>query len=191
METFDPTWLEGHDFVFFKLHGHRGQPYWYGDDHITALSADQLLLADLQGAVVFVANCWLFDHDGTPGPMLLPLLRTASAVIGGPGTNYALANKLGGTDLLALYVRFFLRLRLSAQAALRLAKIRLTLNRPCYATKDTLGFHVFTPLYQDPLTRVAAQERTEYDPTADNCPLTTVVKPTDNCSLKTAVKRPT
>ncbi|MFO7955864.1 MAG: hypothetical protein R6X33_02055, partial [Candidatus Brocadiia bacterium] len=143
-------WLEGRDFVLFKLHGLEGQPFWYGDDFTTALSAGQLAQADLQGAVVFVANCWLTDDDGQPGPMLQALLRAnAHAVIGGPGINYALANQIGGADLLALYVRFLLQVGFSAWNALKWAKVRLQIVRPSYVTQDTLDFR----MYQNPPRR--------------------------------------
>lgn len=150
METFEPHWLEGHDLVFFKLHGLKGQPYWYGDDHITALSAGQLAPADgsvgpdLQGAVVFVANCWLTDSDGTPGPMLEALFRAGpTAIIGGSGPTYALRDSIGGPDLLGLYLRYFLQLGFPIANAFRLAKVRLQLNRPDRVTQDTLGFKLY------------------------------------------------
>ncbi len=143
METFEPSSLEGHDLVFFKLHGLKGQPYWYGDDHITALSAGQLATADLQGAVVFVANCWLTDPDGTPGPMLDALFRAGSpAVIGGSGPTYALRDTIGGPDLLGLYLRYFLQLGFPIANAFRLARLRLYLKRPDRVTQDTLTFRL-------------------------------------------------
>lgn len=149
METFEIRDLEGHDFVYFKLHGLEGQPYWYGDSLTTALSAGQLATADLQGAVVFVANCWLVDDDGTPSPMLEALMhadqptRGPRAVIGGPGKNYALRNRIGGADLLALYVRFFLEVGFSLWSAFKWAKLRLQIVRPSYVTRDTLAFRIY------------------------------------------------
>jgi hypothetical protein len=149
METFDPRALEGHDFVYFKLHGLERQPYWYGDNFTTALSAGQLAQADLQGAVVFVANCWLTDDEGIPGPMLEALLhpdephRGPRAVIGGPGSNYALQDRIGGADLLALYVRFFLQVGFSLGSAFKWARVRLQVVRPSYVTRDTLAFRIY------------------------------------------------
>jgi hypothetical protein len=149
MATFEVRDLEGRDFVFFKLHGLEGQPYWYGDNHTTALSAGQLATADLQGAVVFVANCWLLNDDNQPSPMLEALLHTQDphrgprAVIGGPGTNYAYRNRIGGADLLALYVRFFLEVGFTVWSAFKWARIRLQVVRPTHVTRDTLAFRIY------------------------------------------------
>jgi hypothetical protein len=152
METFDPSLLAGRDLVWFKLHGRRGERYWYGDHHTTALSADQLAPADgsagpdLSGAVVFVANCWLADDGGAPGPMLHALTRTnPRAIIGGCGPNYAVAHRIGGVDLLGLYLRALLQIGFAPASALRLAKLRLRLRRPDRATADTLGFRLWRP----------------------------------------------
>mgnify|MGYP001375665810 CR=1 FL=1 len=146
METFDLTSLSGRDFVWFKLHGIEHQPYWYGDHHTTALSARQLAQADLEGAVVFVSNCWLVGNDGTHGPMLQALARAnPRAIIGGPGVNYCIPHRLGATDLLALYLRFFLQLGFTAYNALRLAKVRLILKRQDLPTTDTLAFRLWHP----------------------------------------------
>jgi len=152
MATFDPRLPAGSDFVWFKLHGLEGQPYWYGDNYTTALSARQLAQADLEGAVVFVSNCYLANDDGSPGPMLQALAHARpKAIIGGPGTNYALPDRLGATDLLALYVRWFLQVGFATYNALRMAKLRLQLRRlrqPRWAdrtTEDTLAFRIWQP----------------------------------------------
>jgi hypothetical protein len=156
METFDPSLLTGRQFVWFKLHGLEGERYWYGDDYVTALSAGQLAPADgivgpdLQGAVVLVSNCWLAHDDGTPGPMLEALARAnPTAIIGGSGANYALPDRLGATDLLALYLRWFLQVGFAAYNALQLAKTRLRLrlrHQDRQATEDTLAFRLWRPL---------------------------------------------
>jgi hypothetical protein len=145
-ETFDLSLLAGRDFVWFKLHGRQGAALWYGDHWTTALSASRLAQADLSGAVVFVSNCWLLDDSGVPGPMLAALAQAdAHAIIGGPGTNYAGLNHLAGTDLLGLYVRFFLQLGFTAQNAFRFARVRLNWHRPDKATEDTLAFQLWQP----------------------------------------------
>lgn len=147
MATFDLSSLAGRDFVWFKLHGLEGQPYWYGDHFTTALSAHQLAQADLEGAVVFVSNCWLSHNDGTHGPMLQALAAAnPRAIIGGPGINYTLPNRLGATDLMALYIRFFLQIGFSPHGAFRIARIRLILHKPDLATTDTLAFQLWKPL---------------------------------------------
>lgn len=176
MATFDPDLLAGHDLVWFKLHGRAGEPYWYGDHHATALSADQLAQADLEGAVVFVANCWLADHVGRPGPMLVALAQAnPKAIIGGAGTNYAEANRLGGTDLLGLYIRVFLQIGFCTYNALRLAKLRLQLKRPSFVNKDTLGFKMWKPIELPVLasaSAVRADPRSAQAPVPRTNPLT-------------------
>jgi hypothetical protein len=151
-ETFDLSLLAGRDFVWFKLHGRRGGSRWYGDHMTTALSADQLAPADgnvgpdLSGAVVFVSNCWLCDQQGLPSPMLIALARAnARAIIGGPGPNYARLDRVAGTDLLGLYVRFFLQLGFHATNAFRFARVRLSIHRPDRITTDTLAFRLWEP----------------------------------------------
>jgi hypothetical protein len=147
MHTFDPGLLAGRDLVWLKLHGIEGQRYWYGDDYTTALSAAQLAQADLEGAVVFVSNCWLADHFGEPGPMLRALAQAnPRAIIGGSGYNYALPDRLGGTDLLGLYVRVFLQVGFAAFNALRFAKLRLYLKHQDRVTQDTLAFTLWKPI---------------------------------------------
>ena len=153
MATFDLSSLSGRDLVWFKLHGIQGQPYWYGDNHTTALSARQLARADLEGAVVFVSNCWLASDDGTHSPMLRALAKAnPRAIIGGPGKNYTLANRLGATDLLALYLRWFLQVGFTPYNALRMAKVRMVLKHQRHdvhmhpATADTLAFRLWFPL---------------------------------------------
>jgi hypothetical protein len=145
-ETFDLALLAGRDLVWFKLHGREGERYWYGDNWTTALSADRLAQADLAGAVVFVSNCWLTDAAGFPGPMLVALAQAeAKAIIGGSGRNWALSTRIGGTDLLGLYVRVFLALGFSALNALRFAKFRLRAKRLDLVTTDTLRFQLWLP----------------------------------------------
>jgi len=146
MQTFDPGLLAGRDFVWFKLHGLQGERYWYGDHYLTALSARQLSSADLEGAVVFVSNCWLADEDGRPGPMLIALaMANPRAIIGGPGANYTTPGRLGATDLLALYIRVFLQVGFTPFGALRFAKTRLKIHRQDKVTRDTLAFQMWIP----------------------------------------------
>ncbi|MFH1485969.1 MAG: hypothetical protein ABIH46_07860 [Chloroflexota bacterium] len=140
MDSFTPSLMEGYEFLYFKLHGMPGQPFWYGDDGVTAISAHQIAEANLVGAVVFVANCHLPES-----PMLKALLGAgASAVIGGPGENYAGVQTIMGADLLGMYVRYLWQLGADAQRALRWAKLRLRLKWPSKATKDTLSFQLYT-----------------------------------------------
>jgi hypothetical protein len=145
-ETFDLELLAGRDLVWFKLHGREGERYWYGDNWTTALSARRVASARLAGAVVFVSNCWLCDQQGLPSPMLIALARAnARAIIGGAGTNYALENRIGGTDLLGLYFRFFREIGFSVRRAFRFAQARLRLHRPRLVAEDTLAFRLWRP----------------------------------------------
>jgi len=136
--------LDGYDFYYFKLHGLADQPFWYGDDFITAMATDTIVDARMSGAVVFVANCYLPES-----PMLWALLRAgARAVIGGPGENYARPNRVDGADLLGLWLRAGLLLGLSVEKAYRAAMLRVKAMKPGRAKSDTLAFRVWRP---DPL----------------------------------------
>jgi hypothetical protein len=74
------------------------------------------------------------------------------AIIGGPGKNYALTGRLAATDLLALYLRWFLAIGFTPFNALRMAKIRMILKHQRQdvhmhpATADTLAFRIWQPL---------------------------------------------
>lgn len=137
-DQIDPTWLEGFDLLYFKLHGLPSQPFWYGDGWQTALSDDVIRAANLSGAVVFVANCWLPES-----PMLQALLDAgARAVIGGSGPNYARLAGIDGADLLGLWFRMGMQVGMSVQFAFRFAQHRLRLKRGP-AAEDTLGFQLW------------------------------------------------
>jgi hypothetical protein len=77
--------MEGYQLLYFKLHGLPDQPYWYGDDLVTVMSAYGIGTTNLTGTVAFVCNCHL---DGSP--MLDALLKAGcDLVIGGAGVNDA------------------------------------------------------------------------------------------------------
>jgi hypothetical protein len=136
-ETFDPKWLEGNDFIYFKLHGFRNDPMWYNENYNAALTASQIRSAGLSGAVVFVANCYLPES-----PMLQALLSAgAKAVVGGSGENYAKVDEVHGADLLGLYFRLMLE---DYGAMLKMAKWRLVRKWPDKATLDALRFKIWT-----------------------------------------------
>jgi hypothetical protein len=154
LATFQPQTLEGYDFIYFKLHGLANQPYWYGDHWGTAMSAEQISQADLSGAVVFVANCHLYEIDPVtrrprPGPMLDALLSArAGAILGGPGENYGRLRGVHGADALGRTFRRCLGLHVSPQTAFKIAKARLRLNpRKDAATRDALQFRLFHRRY--------------------------------------------
>jgi hypothetical protein len=136
---FDPHALEA-DFLFIKLHGLKEQPFWYGDDWITALRADQIIQADLSHSVVFVCNCFLPES-----PMLDALTQAGARwIIGGHGPNYARPDELSGPDLLALTMRRLLAWHIPPDAAFILARKKLRIRKvQDLATRDALQFEVF------------------------------------------------
>jgi hypothetical protein len=115
--------LMGHDLVYFKLHGLPSQPFWYGDDWITALHTSAFHNVALKGTVVFVANCHLVES-----PFLDVILHTGATVIGGSGANFAQAEHVTGADQLGLYFRRALGTRVSPARALTIAKYMLDLR---------------------------------------------------------------
>ncbi|MCC6192051.1 MAG: hypothetical protein IT318_23730 [Anaerolineales bacterium] len=127
LDSFDPHVLDERRFLFFKLHGLEGQPYWYGDGAVTACSAEQLRTARLDGAMAFAANCW----GGVGSPMVQALLAAgAAAVVTGEGLNWAGTRRVDGIDVMALAWRKFLELGFSAEVALRVGKSVARLRRP-------------------------------------------------------------
>ncbi len=141
LDSFLPATLEGWRFIYFKLHGIKGEPYWYGDDWLTALSADTLHVADLRGTVVFAANCHLPES-----PMLDALLGAgAQAVVAGGGRNFAGITAMRGADLLGYYFRLMLQLHIPPRPALAMAKYGLrTIRRPSAPIADALRFQLFS-----------------------------------------------
>lgn len=124
--TFDPKQLEGRDLIFFKLHGLAGQPYWYGDGAITAISAEQIQSVKLDGALVFAENCF-----GLESPMPQALLSAgAAAVVAGGGINLAGISVPGGADLIATWWRRLLEAGYTVDHALRAGKFLAFLAQP-------------------------------------------------------------
>jgi hypothetical protein len=141
VESFFPTWMTGHQFIYFKLHGLPEQPFWYGDRWHTALSAEQIRTVSLAGSTVFVANCFMSQGS----PMLEALLATRpAAVIGGDGQNYARANTIDGADALGMFIRIWLERGFTPRNSFRFAKKLLrfiSTARPAIA--DALRFDFF------------------------------------------------
>jgi len=139
---FESNWLEGYDVLYFRLHGKRGIPGWYGDGvagEPAALFSVHILSARLQGATVVVANCYGADSD----PMVDALYRAgAGYVIAGPGKNKALGRKVVGPDLLVQWMLRVLRAGWSAPVALAVARMRLVLTAVRESDADALGFKV-------------------------------------------------
>lgn len=131
MDTFDSALWSGYGFYYFKLHGLPGQPFWYGDRFLTAVSDDQLRQVDMTGAMVFVAGCNLFQEDPPYGPMLSALWDAgACAVVGGTGENFGARLAVVGADALGINIRRAAQLGASPQLAFDLAMKRLRLFSP-------------------------------------------------------------
>jgi len=142
VETFQPSWMEGYDLLYFRLHGIPGGDLWFGEDQdgriSPALTRGQIAQADLTGAIVVVANCY-----GAETEMAREFYRSrASIVIAGYGKNYAASNRVLGTDLMVRWIIRVLKLGLSARRALTVAKARLVTTAWRASDRDALGFHV-------------------------------------------------
>lgn len=136
---FNPAWLEGHDLLYFRLHGVRGSSAWFGDADLPALVPAQVRVADLGGAVVVAANCW-----GAENARMVQALYEAGAsvVIAGGGLNLAAAGKVVGTDLLVQWVIRMLRVGLRIEQALRVARVRLALTGWRESDRDAARFKI-------------------------------------------------
>lgn len=147
VELISPARFEGYDFIYFKLHGLPGQPYWYGDYWTTAISADQVRKTRLDDTVVFAACCHLYQGKPghyQPGPMLTALLSAgARAVVGGPGINYAKSRTIHGADLLGLVFRRMLAFGFNLDVAFNVARAALRTRKQDQATSDALSFRIF------------------------------------------------
>lgn len=152
--TLSPEALEGHDLLYFRLHAFKGGERWYGESsgiaklpkavqgtmiqRWPALDRLHFVVADLGGAVVVLANCY-----GASSPLVRAMYKAgASAVIAGPGSNYAAGNRVMGTDLLVRQVIRGLRAGKSIKKALRRAKMRLLLTAWRKPDRDALGFKI-------------------------------------------------
>lgn len=155
LDTFNPASIEGHHLLYIKLHGLPNHPRWYGDRWKPAISAQQIASANLSGTVVFAATCHLYTiraNQLVPGPMLQALFSTnARAIVGGPNANAATRDRVAGADLLGMYLRRLLSLRLPPSTAFKLARSCVRASRhttsdtdDLIALADTLRFRLFT-----------------------------------------------
>lgn len=134
--------MKGYDLLYFRLHGHESLPdVWFGETEdgslIPAFSIDSLAGVSLDGAVVVLANCY-----GIDSPVIPQLLQIgASAVIAGPGENYAArSGRVVGADKLVQFIIKGLRRGWGARAALNFAKSRLLVTSWRAADRDALEF---------------------------------------------------
>lgn len=140
VKTFQSSWLEGFDFLYFHLHGFPKQPFWYGDRWNTAISDAQVRRARLDGAIVFAANCY-----GQGSRMVEALYRAgASVIVAGPGSNEGgKGGRLRGADRLG--ARFIVHLGAGETAynALQRAKHDLRWWALLFhAERDALEFQI-------------------------------------------------
>ena len=136
-------------FLYVKLHGVPGRPYWYGDGYVKALDADTVRAADLGGCVVFASTCYLGDEDS---PMMSALLEAGAVVVAGAGLNYAAPVQVVGSDVLGRLFRRFLSFHVSPAMALRWAKGMMVRRGGLPWAQvgdglmvDTLGFRLYAP----------------------------------------------
>ncbi len=159
VQLFDGLQVEGYDFYYLKLHGLIGQAFWYGDDWLTTVRADQIRALDLEGAVVFAANCYLYEYDPSGrsvqpwGAMFQALCSTgARAVVGGGGKNFGALRRVTGADYLGMAFRQAYKLGFSPARAFAFARARVGLRLRARvglsggeraAIKDALMFKIF------------------------------------------------
>ena len=149
-ETVTAGDLEGYDVLVFKLHGLPGQPYWYGDNWQTALTAETVREANLDGVMVFAANCHAITPRGKAGEMVQALLDAgARAVVAGAGQNLASNWGMVGADLLGRWWVGGVGMGLGMERAFELAKMRLRVElgvvrdgKRRQAAEDALKFRV-------------------------------------------------
>lgn len=118
------------DLVYVCLHGVAGQPYWYGDDMVTAVTAKQVRASDLSGATVYLAGCF------GRGPMSDALLAAGAAYVVGD-SDAAWAGRLWptGSNALGKYFLHWHRRGWPAVGSLEQAKL---MYRRYHIDKPTL-----------------------------------------------------
>ena len=156
-ESFDPLWLEGHDLLYFRLHGFQDRhDVWYGEhpdmkktvpaalwaasiQHYPALAAKTVERADVSGSIVVIANCY-----GADNPVFAGAFYTsgAIAVIAAPGTNFAAGSDVIGADSLVKTLIDNLQRGMDTRKALAWAKTNLLFTAWRAADRDALGFRI-------------------------------------------------
>ena len=105
LQNFEPMQIEA-DIVYIRLHGFGQQPYLYGDEYLTALSAKQISEAPVtcfSESVVFLEGCY------GAGMAKAFLSAGASAVIGNTDPTWSRAYTLGPASKVGnLWLRRFL-----------------------------------------------------------------------------------
>ena len=138
VETFEPSWMQGYDLLYFDLHGYVGRWGWHGEED-RALCPEGVMRATLSDPVVFTASC----YAGPDHPMVEAFLDAgARVVIGGLGQNFEYSHALIGANLLGMWLRRLLSLGLPWQVALEGARLKVRLGRRSHklAAQDALAF---------------------------------------------------
>lgn len=116
---FLPPLFEGRKLIYICLHGLPEQPYWYGSDWSTAISAPQIQSCNLGGAIVYLAGCY------GQGPMTNALLEAgASAVVGSGDSVWGGYYLPSGTNGMGMRVVRALEQGMNVSEALASAKER-------------------------------------------------------------------
>lgn len=139
-DRFEPAWLEGHDLLYFRLHGLQLiADVWYNDARVAALYKGTVMQAHLGGAIVVVGNC-----HGAEQPAFVQTFYQAGAgaVIAGYGENVAAKKRVVGTDLLAQWLIGGLKAGLPLGYALLGAKARLAATVFRKSDRDAIGFRI-------------------------------------------------
>lgn len=111
-QTLDPTVLVAR-IIYIRLHGITGQPYLYGDNYITALTAEQVRKLDLSGSLVFLEGC----HSDTMAQAFLD--AKAQSVTGCTETTYGKLWLLGPSSVVGRHWLQAIKAGKSAQEALQ------------------------------------------------------------------------
>lgn len=122
VSNFNSDWLhpeKPYKLLYFSLHGLPEQPYWYGENWETAISAQHFEGIDLTQTVIFAANCY-FEGSAMEKALLACNPR---AIIGGSGRNWTRTVRLIGANLLGWYFRRLFLCGLGVNQSLHLAKL--------------------------------------------------------------------
>lgn len=93
--------MQGHSLIYVCLHSVADQPYLYGGDWSTALTADDIAQANLGGAIVYLAGCFGI------GPIAVAFIDAgAAAVVGDRDSTWAgFIRPTGSNEVGRLFVR--------------------------------------------------------------------------------------
>jgi len=152
MDTVDVAKLKA-PIVYIRLHGMIGQPYLYGDPgFVTALSAEQVALADFMGSIVFLEGCYGADVPGIRDMVDAFIEAGAVAVAGSQKATWGYSYRMGPSSIVGR--EFLERLTSGASVAGALAAGRGKVATP-YAEGWTIA--------GDASTKLTTSERTKLE----------------------------